>query len=38
LELDLPDVQQFIPIPHNNEGMLPSKPIFAIGANIFGDI
>jgi hypothetical protein len=31
-------VQQFILIPQNNEGMLPSRPTFAIGTNIFREI
>jgi hypothetical protein len=38
LELDPPEVQQFIPIPQNNEGMLPSRPSSTIGTNIFGEI
>jgi len=31
-------VQQYALIPQNNEDMLPSRPSFAIGTNIFGDI
>jgi hypothetical protein len=31
-------VEQSIPIPQNNEGMLPSRPSFAIGTNIFREI
>ncbi len=31
-------MQQSIPIPQNNEGMLPSIPSFAIGTNIFKEI
>ncbi len=31
-------MQQFILVPHNNEGMLPSRPSFIIGTNIFGEI
>jgi hypothetical protein len=38
LDLDPPKVQQSIPIPQNNEGMLPSIPSFAIGTNIFKEI
>jgi len=38
LELDPPEVQQSIPIPQNNEGMLPSRPSSTIGTNIFGEI
>jgi hypothetical protein len=38
LELDSPKVQQSIPIPQNNEGMLPSKPSSTTGTNIFGEI
>jgi len=38
LELDPPEVQQYVPIPHNNEGMLPSRLSFTIGTNVFGEI
>ncbi len=31
-------MQQFVLIPQNNEGMLPSRPNSAIETNIFGDI
>ncbi len=31
-------MQQSIPIPQNNEGMLPSRPSSAIGTNIFREI
>jgi hypothetical protein len=37
-EPDLPDEQQFVPIPQSYEGMLPSRPSSTIGTNIFGDI
>jgi hypothetical protein len=38
VELDLPDVQQPTLIPLSYEGMLLSRPSFAIGTNIFGNI
>jgi len=38
VELDIPDVQQPIPMPQSYEGMLPSRPSFATRTNIFGDI
>jgi hypothetical protein len=31
-------VQQSIPSPLNNEGMLPSKPSYAIDMNVFGEV
>jgi hypothetical protein len=36
--LDPPEIQQSIPIPQNNEGMLPSRPSSTIGTNVFGEI
>jgi hypothetical protein len=36
--MDPPKVQQFVSIPHNNEGMLPLRPCFAIGINVLGKI
>jgi hypothetical protein len=33
-----PNLQQFAPIPQSYEGMLLSRPSFAIGTKIFGDI
>jgi hypothetical protein len=38
IELDMPYVQQPIPIPHSYEGRLPSRPSFDVRTNIFGDI
>ncbi len=38
MDLDSPKVQQSIPVPQNNKGMLPSRPSFAIGTNIFKEI
>jgi hypothetical protein len=35
LDLDPPEVQQSIPIPQNNEGMLLLRPSFAIGKCIW---
>jgi hypothetical protein len=32
------EVQQYVPPPHNNEGMLPSKPSFATCMNVLGEI
>jgi hypothetical protein len=31
LDHDPLEVQQYVPSPHKNEGMLPSRPSFAIG-------
>jgi hypothetical protein len=31
-------VQQFVLVPQNNEGMLPSRPSSAVGTNIFREI
>jgi len=38
LDLDPSKVQQYVPVPHNNEGMLPSRPSFTIGTNVFREI
>jgi len=38
VEMDLPNVQQLVPIALNYEGMLPSRPNSTIETNIFGDI
>ncbi len=36
--MDPLEVQQFVPTPQNNEGMLPSKPSSITCTNIFEDI
>jgi lipase chaperone LimK len=38
LEPNLPKVQQYVIVPQNNEGMLPSVPSSVIGTNVFGEI
>jgi hypothetical protein len=36
--MDPPEVQQYVQVPQNNEGMLPLRPSFAISTNVFGNI
>jgi hypothetical protein len=36
--LDPLEVQQYVPVPQNNESMLPSRPSFVTRTNIFGEI
>jgi hypothetical protein len=38
MELDLRNVQQYVPIPQSYEGMLLSRPSSTIGIYSFGDI
>jgi len=38
LDLDPSKVQQYVPVPQNNEGMLPSRPSSTIGTNVFREI
>ncbi len=36
--MDPPEVQQYVPVPQSNEGMLPSRPSFVTRTNIIGEI
>ncbi len=38
MDLNPPEIQQYIPISKNNESMLPSRPNFVTKINIFGEI
>jgi hypothetical protein len=38
MDVDPPEVQQVVPIPQNNEGMLPSSPSSIIGTKVFREI